>query len=79
VTYLNKDDAWREGLVQNRNGQLYLGVDSQSFLDPNGAGRKSVRMRSNRSYNSGTLVIGDFAHIPSNVCGSWPGKRVDPC
>lgn len=73
VTYLNKDAAVREGLVQNRNGQLYVGVDSWSHLDPNGPGRKSVRMRSNKSYNSGTLIIGDFAHMPANVCGTWPG------
>jgi len=72
VTYLNKDAAVREGLVQNRNGQLYVGVDSWSHLDPNGPGRKSVRMRSNKSYNSGTLIIGDFAHMPANVCGTWP-------
>ena len=72
VTYLNKADAVSNGLVQNRNGQLYIGVDSWSHLDPNGPGRKSVRMRSNKSYNSGTLIIGDFAHMPANVCGSWP-------
>lgn len=43
------------------------------MLDPNsGIGRKSVRLRTNKAYNAGTLVIGDFAHIPSNVCGVWP-------
>jgi hypothetical protein len=72
VTYLAKDAAISSGLIQNRNGQLYLGVDSWSILNPNGAGRNSVRIRSNKAYNAGTLVIGDFAHIPANVCGIWP-------
>jgi hypothetical protein len=29
-------------------------------------------MRTNKAYNAGTLVIGDFSHMPSNVCGIWP-------
>jgi len=73
VNYLPADAAVSAGLIQNRNGQLYLGVDSSTVLDPNsGIGRKSVRISTNKSYNSGTLVIGDFAHIPGNICGIWP-------
>lgn len=73
MNYLTQSAAVGSGLIQNRNGQLYLGVDSTTVLDPNtGIGRNSVRVRSDKSYNAGTLVVGDFAHIPANVCGVWP-------
>ncbi|KAF1985064.1 glycoside hydrolase family 16 protein [Aulographum hederae CBS 113979] len=71
VTYVSKDQAQNEGLYRIDNGQIYMGVDSSSTLDPNGAGRKSVRLSSTASYNHG-LIIGDFAHVPGSVCGSWP-------
>jgi hypothetical protein len=48
-----------------------MGVDSTSALDPNGAGRKSVRVQSKTAYN-GALVIADIAHVPGSNCGSWP-------
>lgn len=35
-------------------------------------GRNSVRLRTNKTFNVNTLVIGDFAHIPGNACGIWP-------
>jgi hypothetical protein len=60
-------------LIQNRNGQLFVGVDTTTVLDPNsGVGRNGIRLRTNKGYDAGTLVIGDFAHIPSNICGIWP-------
>lgn len=48
-----------------------MGVDTTSVLNPNGAGRKSVRIQSKRAYNQ-ALVIADFAHVPGSNCGSWP-------
>jgi hypothetical protein len=72
ANYLSLPSATDSGLIQNRNGQLYIGVDSSTVLDPNGVGRNAISMRSNKAYNSGTLVVGDFAHIPSNICGTWP-------
>jgi len=74
VTYLGKEEAMRTGLIRAlNNGQLKIGVDSANKLDPStGKGRKSVRLRTNKAYNANTLVIGDFAHMPANVCGVWP-------
>jgi hypothetical protein len=72
VNYLTLPSATDSGLIQNRNGQLYIGVDTSTVLNPNGVGRNAIRLHSNNAYNSGTLVIGDFAHIPSNICGIWP-------
>jgi hypothetical protein len=54
-----------------------MGVDTRSTLDPNGAGRKSVRVQSKNAYTRG-LFIADFAHIPGSNCGAWPALYVHP-
>ncbi|KAF2428273.1 hypothetical protein EJ08DRAFT_699133 [Tothia fuscella] len=80
VNYLSKDDALAQGLIKNQNGKLRLDVDSNTWVDSsiptpaNGGpgGRKSVRLQTNKQYNAGTLIIGDFDHIPVNKCGVWP-------
>ncbi|KAF2000239.1 glycoside hydrolase family 16 protein [Amniculicola lignicola CBS 123094] len=71
VTYVSKAQAVAEGLLKSIGSQVYIGVDSKTVLDPNGAGRKSVRLESKRVYNRG-LIIADFARIPGSNCGSWP-------
>ena len=71
VTYVNQQQALSEGLIKTQNNQIYMGVDTKSVLNPNGAGRKSVRVQSKNAYTHG-LVIADFAHIPGSNCGSWP-------
>jgi hypothetical protein len=57
--------------MKMQNGQVYMGVDTTSVLNPNGPGRKSVRIQSKTSYNR-ALVIADIAHAPGSACGSWP-------
>lgn len=52
-----------------------MGVDTTSYLDPNGSGRKSVRVQSKKAYN-GALVIADLAHVPGGACGTWPALYV---
>jgi hypothetical protein len=71
VTYVDQGTAENDGLYQIQGNQVYIGVDHSSVLDPNGAGRNSVRLQSNNAYNEG-IIIGDFAHIPGTECGSWP-------
>jgi hypothetical protein len=71
VDYVGAGEAQQLGLIRTQNNQVYMGVDTKSFLDPNGAGRKSVRVTSRTSYNR-ALVIADFAHVPGSACGSWP-------
>jgi hypothetical protein len=57
------------------NSQVYLGVDNSTVLKISSsgtkAGRKSVRLESLRTFDQGILVA-DFAHVPSGVCGTWP-------
>jgi hypothetical protein len=74
VSYIgNANEAISQGYISNINGKLLLSVDSSTVLNPSsGIGRKSVRLRTHKAYNPGTLVIGDFAHMPANTCGVWP-------
>ena len=39
-----------------------------------GAGRPSVRIASKKAWTHG-LFIGDFAHVPAGVCGTWPACK----
>lgn len=52
-----------------------MGVDTTSVLNPQGSGRKSVRIRSKKAYNR-ALVIADFAHVPDSVCDTWPALYI---
>lgn len=71
VDYVDSHEAQNMGLLKTQNNQVYMGVDTWSYLDPNGPGRKSVRIQSKTSYTR-ALVIADFAHVPGSACGSWP-------
>jgi len=71
VDYVNAGEAQQLGLLKTQNNQVYMGVDTWSYLNPNGPGRKSVRVQSKTAYNR-ALVIADFAHVPGSACGSWP-------
>ena len=61
VNYQSRGDAQNQGLANNFNNQVYLGVDSNT-VNPQG-GRKSVRITSNKAYTHG-LFIADIAHMP---------------
>ncbi|KAH7402537.1 endo-1,3(4)-beta-glucanase-like protein [Pyrenochaeta sp. MPI-SDFR-AT-0127] len=71
VEYVNAQQAQQLGLLKAQGNQIYMGVDTWSTLNPNGPGRKSVRIQSKTAYNR-ALVIADFAHVPGSNCGSWP-------
>ncbi|PVH95870.1 glycoside hydrolase family 16 protein [Periconia macrospinosa] len=71
VNYVNQGAATSQGLIKFQNNQVYMGVDTQSVLNPNGVGRNSVRLQSKKAYQH-ALVIADFAHVPGSICGSWP-------
>ncbi|KAF7794195.1 hypothetical protein EIP86_005327 [Pleurotus ostreatoroseus] len=45
-------------------------ADNWSHLDPNGPGRNSVRIRSNKTYTTHVVVL-DARHMPQG-CGTWP-------
>lgn len=71
VNYQSAEQAQAQGLLKTVNGELYVGVDSASTLDPAGVGRSSVRLESKTKYKKG-LFVADFSHLPKPVCGAWP-------
>jgi hypothetical protein len=69
VQYIDQNTAWKNGLITKSGSSVYIGVDHTNQA-PNG--RESIRLTSKASYNSGSLVILDLAHMPGSICGSWP-------
>jgi beta-glucanase (GH16 family) len=69
VSYQSMWAAQSAGLINNNNGQIYLGVDDTTY-NPS-AGRASVRVTSNAGFTHG-LFIADIAHMPGSICGVWP-------
>jgi hypothetical protein len=61
VNYQSQSAAASQGLINNNNGQIYLGVD-YSTINPAAPGRNSVRVTSNKAYTHG-LFIADIAHM----------------
>ncbi|KAF2224318.1 concanavalin A-like lectin/glucanase domain-containing protein [Elsinoe ampelina] len=68
VNYVDQGTATANGLIKQRNGGIYMGVDYTNKA-PNG--RMSVRLTSNAKYNVGSLLILDIKHMPVG-CGTWP-------
>lgn len=68
VDYVSKDVADSEGLTSLSARGVYMGVDmvSQSGAE----GRRSVRLHSRETYNSGLFII-RIEHAPAG-CGLWP-------
>ncbi|KAK7704902.1 hypothetical protein SLS64_008250 [Diaporthe eres] len=75
VAYQNLPSALAYGYatVNTTTNKVKLSVDSTNSYDPDGSlgGRPSIRIESKQPVNQG-LVIGDFAHMPGSVCGTWP-------
>lgn len=75
IAYQDYSEAVSQGLVSvnSTTDVVTLSVDTTNTYNPDGSegGRPSVRLESKLAVNQG-LVIGDFAHMPGSVCGSWP-------
>nr|OQO27559.1 hypothetical protein B0A51_04472 [Rachicladosporium sp. CCFEE 5018] len=69
VDYVDQSSASDGGLINVTSSSVYMGVDYTNVATS--AGRQSVRITSNKSYNSG-LVILDLEHMPGGICGTWP-------
>ncbi|CAI0650649.1 unnamed protein product, partial [Colletotrichum noveboracense] len=66
-TYTSAQTANDKGLAGFAQNGIYLGVDAKTT----GQGRQSVRVTSNKAYDSG-LFVADIAHMPTSSCGVWP-------
>lgn len=69
--------AYGYAVVNTTTNRVRLSVDSTNTYDPDGSlgGRPSIRIESKQPVNQG-LVIGDFAHMPGSVCGTWPACKL---
>jgi hypothetical protein len=70
VDYVSKDEANRLGLLNvTSSGAFRMAADSK-HVPSSKNGRKSIRLSSKQSFNSGLFII-DLAHMPAG-CGTWP-------
>ncbi len=72
VNYRSREDAKKLGLINVHGDDVFVGVNHADRFDSAArVGRDSVRLESTALYTHG-LFIGDFAHLPTPACGSWP-------
>lgn len=67
VDYLGQSAAQSAGLISQSSSNVKMRADSTNTVT---TGRPSVRIASNKSYNSGLIVM-DADHMPTG-CGTWP-------
>ena len=67
VDYVTQSEAQSLGLVSDGGSGIYMGVQNGST---SGGQRKSVRVSSSATYDTGLFVI-DVQHMPYG-CGTWP-------
>ena len=59
-------------MITTTGTSVSFGVETSQLLDPNAnLGRHSLRLSSRESWTHGLFII-DLAHMPANVCGTWP-------
>ncbi|EPS93808.1 endo-1,3-beta-glucanase-like protein [Fomitopsis schrenkii] len=70
VTYVSQATALADNLTYVSSDTLIMRVDDTTTLSSTGAGRNSVRIKSNAQYNYHVVVI-DVRHMPQG-CATWP-------
>jgi len=70
VTYVDQNDSRKQNLTFASSDSFILRTDFQTVLRPDGPGRNSVRIKSQKTYATHVVVF-DVRHIPEG-CGTWP-------
>ncbi|KAJ8520274.1 hypothetical protein ONZ45_g2850 [Pleurotus djamor] len=70
VNYVDANTARSKNLTFASGDTFILRADHTTVLNPNGAGRDSVRIRSNKLYTTHVAVF-NIRHMPQG-CGTWP-------
>ncbi|KAF2772072.1 hypothetical protein EJ03DRAFT_372251 [Teratosphaeria nubilosa] len=68
VEYQSQSAASSAGLLSSSTTNVQMKVDSTNVTP---SGRPSVRITSNKSYNTGLFIV-DIEHMPGGICGTWP-------
>jgi len=70
VNYVDASTAAADNLTYASANHFVLRADSWTVLDPNGPGRNSVRIQSNKQYTTSVMIF-NILHMPQG-CGTWP-------
>lgn len=70
VQYVSQGDAQAANLTSTTGNSFVMRVDSRTTLGSGGAGRKSIRIQSNKQWTTHVAVL-DVRHVPQG-CGTWP-------
>jgi hypothetical protein len=68
--YVDQPTALAANLTFATADTLIMRADATTVLDPNGPGRNSIRIKSNKTYTQHTVVF-DVRHMPEG-CATWP-------
>jgi len=69
--YVNAATAAAQNLTYASGDHFVLRADYKTTLGSGGAGRNSVRLKSNRQYGVNTVAVFNIRHMPQG-CGTWP-------
>ncbi|KIY67870.1 glycoside hydrolase family 16 protein [Cylindrobasidium torrendii FP15055 ss-10] len=70
VVYVDQTTAVAQNLTYASDDSVIIRSDSTTILDPAGAGRNSIRLKSSKVYTNGATVF-NIRHMPEG-CGTWP-------
>ena len=72
VHYVDQATAEQFNMINSSGSPVSWGVDTTQVLDPTAnLGRLSIRLTSIQSWTHGLFIL-DLAHMPANLCGTWP-------
>ncbi|KAH9923010.1 endo-1,3(4)-beta-glucanase-like protein [Amylocystis lapponica] len=70
VNYVDQSTALADNLTYASGNTLIMRTDDTTVLSSSGAGRNSVRLKSNAQYTTHVVVF-DIRHMPQG-CATWP-------
>ncbi|KAF5313915.1 hypothetical protein D9619_013046 [Psilocybe cf. subviscida] len=70
VTYVDQGTSRSQNLTFASSDTFIMRTDFKSTLNPNGPGRNSVRIKSQKTYTTHVAVF-NLRHMPQG-CGTWP-------
>ncbi|KAF8970935.1 glycoside hydrolase family 16 protein [Flammula alnicola] len=70
VNYVDQSTSQSQNLTFASSDTFILRTDFTTVLNPNGAGRNSVRIKSTKTYTSHVAIF-NLRHMPQG-CGTWP-------
>jgi len=70
VDYVTQSVAQQKGYIGMKGSSVYIGCDMDTVVSTKVRGRQSVRINTQKTFNSGLFII-DLEHMPAG-CSTWP-------